>query len=148
MILTFLSGPLQIPYISNTIMWKAMMKDIGKSQKLDRELSLPELVSLIRGHKESAQSNSTAHMSLGKVSSPTVTGCEEVQMKVETDLQPSNETGVLIIVLALSLCVTVIIVTVGAGFIILRTVQWIQCLMECLVFTFLDIVRCYFDPTW
>lgn len=125
-----------------------MMKDIGKSQNLDRELSPLELTSLMRGDKEFARSNSTADMSLSKVSSPTVTDCEEVQMKVETDLQPSNETVVWMIVLVLSLCVTVIIVIVGAGFIILRTVQWIQWLMECLVSTFLDIVRCYFDPTW
>ena len=120
-----------------------MIKDISESQKLDRELSLPELNSLMRRDKESAESNSTTHMSLGKVDSPTVNGCKEVQTKVETDLHPSSGAVVLILVIVLLSSVTF---TIGAGWIILRTVQWIQWMAECLVYTMLDIVRVCFYP--
>ncbi|EWZ79033.1 hypothetical protein FOWG_16806 [Fusarium oxysporum f. sp. lycopersici MN25] len=75
--------PIHIPYISNITMWKAMIQDISKSQKLERELSPLELTSLIRGDKKPAQGNDTTHMCSAKVSSPTVTGCEGNQAKVE-----------------------------------------------------------------
>ncbi|CAG7564488.1 unnamed protein product [Fusarium equiseti] len=127
-------GPIQIPYISNTIMWKVMIKDISKSRKTDRELSLLELTSLIEDDKKPkkpAQSNSTTTMCSGKVSSPTVADCKEDQTKEEKERQRAIEDAIrMMAILALLL----VMLVVGAASLVILVAQLMQWLTECLTF--------------
>lgn len=137
-ILTFLSGPIQIPYISNTIMWKVMIKDISKSQKLDRELSLLELTSLMQDDKNSSPWNSTTHMYLGKPSNSTVTSCQGEQAKVDRIPGSSIEVDIRTVVVA------VILSSIGALTVIALTLWYIKRMIEDLVMIAIAIMRFLF----
>jgi hypothetical protein len=119
-------------------MWKVMIKDISKSQKLDRELSPLELTSLIQDDEISPQCNSMTHMCLGKHSNPTVTGCQGNQAKVEKNPRSSIEVDIRIVGFA------VLLSSIGVLTIIMLTLQLIQSFAECLVMMIISIVRFVF----
>ncbi|KAG5654879.1 hypothetical protein KAF25_007635 [Fusarium avenaceum] len=131
-------GSIPIPYVTNFARWKAMIRDISKSQKLERELSPLELTSLIGGPKKPAEGNDTTHMSLEKVSSPTDTACEGDQTEVEENQRRVAETN------GRRVAIVVLLVFILGIWGLIRILQDIEWLVECLVDMLISIIRFLF----